>query len=326
MVSYSIEQWQISKPGFDHDFSIFTTANLLDPQFSSRGATDIIAFDESRLTLHVFASVREGKLDSGALAIKGARHIKATGPTRHWTHIEPGSFGKSGAEFFLYDRPAGLAMLGKVEESGALTGIATDPGLRKTWSLIVSGKFSEADGRQLFFYDATDGSARFASIDAVGKLHVFPVLHGLRRTWHTIVAGNFTNSKFDDLLLYDRGAGRGEFHRTNGNGGLSLVSVHDNWRETWRSITPGQFDLGAAFDGLLFHEEGTGFTEIYGTNGHGEIHQLAATFDPTWQARTAYWRAIRAGNFIGMNFGMPDLCCYDSASGDIAYFQVLAHQ
>lgn len=128
MVSYTIEEWQTSRPGFDHDFSIFTTTSLLDPQFASRGATDIIAFDESRLTLHIFATVREGRLDNNALTIQGARHIRAIGPTRHWKQIVPGPFGKSGAQLFLYDRAAGRSDFAKVEETGILGAWRRIPG------------------------------------------------------------------------------------------------------------------------------------------------------------------------------------------------------
>jgi hypothetical protein len=156
-------------------------------------------------------------------------------------------------------------------------------------------------------------------VDDSANIHLIRSTNGWRNSWHSIITGHFSSSQYDDLLFYDKGAGSGEFYKTDGNGGMTLFSEHDNWRNTWRQVLSGQFLQNSTYDGLLFYEESSGYTELYSTNGHGNISQIDVNLGNQWALP---WQVILAGEFtpnIGLS-GTSRLCSYDARDGTIRYF------
>src|SRR5262249_25254142 len=126
----------------------------------------------------------------------------------------------------------------------------------------------------------------------------------------------FSDSPYDDLLFYDKSAGVGEFYRFDANTGMTQFSVHNNWRRSWQQIVPGQFLQNAAFDGLLFYEEGTVVTEFDSTDGHGNHSRIDITPGHEWRL---LWSTFLAGEFTPnlVLSGTSRLCSYDASDGPI---------
>jgi hypothetical protein len=171
----------------------------------------------------------------------------------------------------------------------------------------------------LLFYDAANGTGAFYRVDSSGDIHPVREIRTWRESWHSIVAGNFSKSPHDDLLFYDKGAGTGEFYSLNTSAKMTLFSTHNNWRNSWQQVLRGQFLQNSAHDGLLFYEEGSGYTELYSTNGRGSISQIDVRLGNSWALP---WQVILAGEFtpnIGL-IGTSRLCSYDARDGVLRYF------
>ena len=289
-----------------HLFNL-VAGNFADPQQASQGATDLLCFDTNTNAGAIFATVREGKLDDGTVVQNGPRQVGGTIIADHrWTHVVHGPFGKSGAQVLFYDAHAGIGAFYGIQRNGNLRLIKTHTGWRTSWTQIISGKFSDNEGKQLLFYDAAAGTGEFYFVDDSGTHRRIRTRTGWRSSWHTILAANFSDSKFDDLLFYDKGAGVAEFYRADGHGGTSMFSSHASWRTSWRQIRAGAFEFGGRFSGLLFHEDDSGHTEIYSTNGKGRIAQLNVSLGSVWLARAANFQTIRPATFIGNTVGGLD--------------------
>jgi hypothetical protein len=271
----------------------------------------------------IFASVKNGTLDNRTPVVNGP--VQFGGSLvfdRRWNQIIVGPFGKSGAQLLFYDATTGVGEFFGLDANGNLRLLKQNTGWRTSWTQIISGKFSSDDGLQLLFYDAAANTGEFYAVDNNAGLRRLRTITTFRSSWNAIIRGKFSDNKFDDLLFYDRAAGTGEFWHTDGKGGISLFSSHTNWRTTWRGVRAGAFELGAKYSGLLFFEDGTGYTEFYGTNGKGSISQLNVNLGTLWPSKAARWQTVLTGNFIGATAGdTSDLLGYDASGQSVSYFQ-----
>jgi hypothetical protein len=98
------------------------------------------------------------------------------------------------------------------------------------------------------------------------------------------------------------------------------LHVHTDWRMTWTHIVGGKFS-SSHDDGVLFYESGTGFAEIYDTDGHGNISLLRQHPDlGRIGSRSRRWTQIVAGRFSdSVN---NSLLLVDRRSGFAAMFNV----
>lgn len=323
MVTYTLTEWA-SRP-FSRIWTNVVGGNFADPQLASRGATDLLAYDRNAGSGAIFATVKTGQLDNGTPVQNGPVQVGGALSFDHrWNQIVVGPFGKSGAQLLFYDATTGVGEFFGLDASGHLHLITRATGWRTSWTQIISGKFSNDDGLQLLFYDAAAGTGEFYAVDANASLHLLRTDTGWRSSWYSIQAGNFSSSKYDDLLFYDKAGSTGEFYATDGHGGISLLKSYTDWRNTWHGVRAGAFALGSAYEGLLFYEDNTGYTEFYGTDGHGGISRLDVSLGALWASQAAHWQKVLAGNFIGST-GLSDLVGYDATDGAVSYFQLAPH-
>ena len=75
------------------------------------------------------------------------------------------------------------------------------------------------------------------------------------------------------------------------------LRVHTDWRTSWTHVVGGKFSA-AHDDAVLFYEGGTGFAEIYETDGHGNISLLRQHADLGRSLfRSHRWTQIVVGRF-----------------------------
>jgi len=75
------------------------------------------------------------------------------------------------------------------------------------------------------------------------------------------------------------------------------LCVQTGWRSSWTHIVGGNFS-GAHDDCVLFYEGGTGFAEIYQTDGNGNISLLRQHPDlGRIGSRSHRWTHVVAGRF-----------------------------
>lgn len=315
---------------FPRTWSHVVKGSFADPQRATQGATDLFCYDKDAGLGAFFATVRNGRLDNGSLAVDGPRQV---GPSHAfsspWTHVVhvpvstskvrpfplPPILGVTNLVVF-YDAISGVGEIHQTDSRGGLVLRKRHTGWRTTWAQIVVGRFGKAN---LFFYDPTSGTGEFHALDSTGGMKLIRSTAGFRSSWARIVAGDFTSSKNDDLLFYDRDAGVGAFYKVDASARPEVVREHTNWRSTWAHIVPGRYRSDATFDGVLFREEESGHTEFYGTDGNGGMS--AINIDPANQWFLP-WRTILSGEFtpnIGL-IGTSRLCCYDAVSGALLYF------
>jgi hypothetical protein len=310
-VTYALTEW-VTRP-FSKALTNVVRGNFADPQFSTRGADDLLCYDRQAGVAEIFATVQHGALDNGKPVSDGP--VLAGGPKtfdRRWNKIVVGPFGKSGAQLLFYDASSGTGEFFGVDANGSLFLINRNTGWRSSWTQIVAGNFSDSDGLDLLFYDASTGLGEFYSVDQHANIHFMRSNLGWRNSWYSILRGKFSDSKFDDIVFYDKGAGTGEFYHTDGNGNISRFSQHTNWRNTWRALRAGGFAFGSKYDALLFYEDQTGHTEFYATDGHGSISQLTVDLGTLWPVKAPRWQEVLAGNFIGTSPGLlSSLVGYD---------------
>jgi hypothetical protein len=327
MPNFELDVWATRLTS--NNFSHIVKGSFADPQFDTRGMTDLFCYD--RITgIGVFlATVKNGRLDDGTPVLDGPHQVgrEHTFSSR-WTHIvdvptanipQPPNFPpklRAGMLLF-YDATSGVGEFHTTDGRGNLTLKKRHSGLRTSWNLIVAGRFGTK--AHLLFYDAADGIGEFYSVDNSGNLHLERRNTGWVSSWHSIITGNFSNSEFDDLLFYDKSRGVGVFYKVNGTAGRTLLSEHTDWRTTWQHVVSGQFLQNAPFGSLLFYEEGSGHTEFYSTDGHGGISQIDVNLGFEWSLP---WQVILAGEFtpdIGL-IGTSRFCNYDSKDGRLRYF------
>jgi len=224
-----------------------------------------------------------------------------------WSHIVPGKFGSNlpNRDLLFYDRAAGVGEFYRTDGNGNLQMLKQHTGWRKTWSLIVPGRYGEFgsdDG--LLFYDRAAGVGEFYRTDGHGEIRLVKQHTGWRNSWSLIVPGKFSDGYNTDLLFYDRAAGVGEFYRTDVEGNIHMMKQHTGWRNSWSLIVPGQFDKGGATD-LLFYDRTAGVGEFYHSDGEGNIQMLKQHVN--WRKT---WSLIVPGKFSnGLD---TDLLFYDA--------------
>lgn len=311
MAKFQLNVW-VSRQ-FPETWTHVIKGSFVDPQLATRGATDLFCYDRNAGIGAFFATVQNGRLDDGTLVVDGPRQIGINHTFDNlWTHIVhlPPNL------FFFYDATSGVGQFDQIDGRGDMFLKKRHTGLRTTWTQIIAGRFGQAD---LLFYDAANGVGEFYSVNSSGDMRLIRSIAGWRHSWHSIITGNFSSSPNDDLLFYDKGAGVGEFYTVNNDAGITQLRLHDNWRHSWQHVVSGQFLQHATFDGLLFYEEGSGHTEFYSTDGHGNISQIDINPGNQWRLP---WQVILAGEFtpnIGL-IGTSRLCSYDSRDGAIRYF------
>ncbi len=300
-------------PSIGRNWTHVIGGSFIDPQRSTQGATDLFCYDQNAGYGMLFATVKNGQLNNGVFVPDGAYQIGGTHTfDRRWTHLV-GGFFSGGSQLLFYDASTGVGEFYTVDEQGHLNLKKHYSGWRTSWTHIISGSFGKAN---LLFYDAASGAGEFYFVDNSANLHLVRS-HGWSTGWTLIIAGLFSSTAQHDLLFYNKAAGSGEFYKVNDNGDISQYSEHDNWRNTWRHIVPGRFSLNPVADGLLFYEEGTGHTEIYSTNGKGEISNVDAVLGNEWSLP---WQTILSGLFTP-NIGLTEssLCAYDVTDGVLRY-------
>jgi hypothetical protein len=280
------------------------------------GATDLFCYNRNSGIGAFFATVRSGHLNDGTVVSDGPRQV---GPNHtfhnRWTHIVYGPF-QAAVQLLFYDASSGVGEFYSTDGHGNLTLKKRHTGWRTSWTQILAGRFGNAN---LLFYDPAAGLGAFYRVDALGAIHLVREATGWRESWHSIVKGNFSNSPNDDLLFYDKSAGAAEFYRLDATAGMTQFHQDLGWRKTWQKIVPGQFLQKSTFDGLLFYEEGTGFTKFYATDGHANISKIDVNLGNPWALP---WKEILAGEFtpnLGI-IGTSRLCCYDAKDGTLRYF------
>lgn len=350
MTKYKLNEW-VTRP-FSRHWTNIVGGNFADPQLASEGANDLLCYDRDAGSGAIFATVKSGYLDDGAPVGNGPVQVGgALTFDRRWNQIIAGPFGKSGAQLLFYDATAGLGEFFGLDGNGNLRLINRNSGWRTSWTQILAGKFSDDDGLQLLFYDAEARTGEFWAVDEHANLRLIRSNAGWwRSSWDTILRGKFSGNKYDDLLFYDKAAGTGEFWHTDGRGGVELFHSYTDWRTTWMGVKAGSFAYGSKYDGLLFYEAGTGYTEFYATDGNGGIDNLNVELGTLWPSKAARWRSVLPGNFIGATLGgVSDLVGYDpdpvivnapvamekeerrivppptAFHGSISYFQLVPH-
>lgn len=314
MSKFELTEWVTQQ--FPKTWTHVIKGSFADPQSGTQGATDLFCYDRNAGIGAFFATVKNGRLDDGTLVPDGPHQVGGNHTFgRRWTHIVNGPFANA-AKLLFYDAATGVAEFYATDGRGGLTLKKQHSGWRTSWTLILAGRFGKAS---LLFYEAASGTGEFYSVDSSGDIHLVRAINGWRNSWHSIITGNFSSSQYDDLLFYDKGAGSGEFYRIeDANVKMTMFSEHDNWRNTWQQVVSGQYLQNSPFDGLLFYEENSGYTEIYSSDGRGSISQVDLSLGNQW---TLPWQVILTGVFAP-NLGIIDtssLCTYDSRDGTIRY-------
>lgn len=324
MANYNVVDWATAP--FSSTWTSIARGNYADPQRASQGADDLFCYDQRAALGGIFATVKQGVLDNGTQSHNGPLQIGSirTFASTRCGQVISGPFGNSGAQVLLYDPCTGTGTFFRIDTSGILHVVKQNTGWRSSWTEILAGKFSNDPGFQLLFYDKAAGTGEFYSVDQTGGLHLIRTLNGWRQSWYTIVTGNFSSSPFDDLLFYDKSAGTGEFWKTDGHGNISLFHQHTDWRGSWHGVKSGGFELNAQYSGLLFYEDSTGFTELYGTDGSGGIRHLNVTFDYVWQTQSPHFDNVLVGNFIGAGV-LSDIVAYNPSGASVSYFRLVPH-
>jgi hypothetical protein len=319
MSKFELDVWVTRQ--FPKTWTHVVKGSFADPQFDTRGATDLFCYDRNAGIGAFFATVKNGHLDDGTLVQDGPRQVGGNHTfSRRWTHVVSGRFldplVPNRIQLLFYDATSGVAEFYATDGRGQLSLIKQHTGWPTSWTQIIAGRWGSGG---LLFYDAAHGKGEFYVVDHLGDIFLLKSFTNWRTSWNSIITGNFSSSQNDDLLFYDKGAGVGEFYRLDNQAGMTQFSHHDNWRHTWQHVVSGQFLQNATFDGLLFYEEGSGHTEFYATDGHGSISQIDVILGNQWSLP---WQAILAGEFtpnIGL-IGTSRLCNYDSRDGTIRYF------
>jgi hypothetical protein len=108
--------------------------------------------------------------------------------------------------------------------------------------------------------------------------------------------------------------------RPNLPSSFQQLRVHTDWRTSWTHIVGGKFSARHD-DCVLFYEDGTGFAEIYETDGHGNISLLRQHADLGHIAsRSHRWTHVVAGRFS--NSANNSLLLADRNAGFAAIFNV----
>jgi hypothetical protein len=222
----------------------------------------------------------------------GFGHINLIGPSHRnwntqWTHIVPGLFSNSSFQDLLfYSRAEGVGEFWHSDGTGNITRLGVpNTGWRKTWSLIVPGKFSSGPWTDLLFYDPGALTGEFWRADGEGNIELIGSNNDWNANWTHIVPGKFSDGFYTDLLFYAASTGMASIWSPDGEGNISLVSSH-SWPTGASLIVPGNFS-GGAYTDVLLYKASTGTGAFWRTNGRGQLSPIGGYND--WRAS---WAAI----------------------------------
>lgn len=123
-----------------------------------------------------------------------------------WSIIVPGNFSNADNQYaddlLFYDASTGEAEMYTTDGEGNLSLLKSYSGWRKTWSIIVPGKFGGNRYTDLLFYDPTTGEGEIYITDGSGNLSLRKAHSGWRKTWQSIVPGKLGGNRYTDLLFY----------------------------------------------------------------------------------------------------------------------------
>ncbi len=201
-----------------------------------------------------------------------------TGLRKRWSSIVAGRFRPDSAEpgLFFYDRSTGEGELHSIDETGKLTLLAKQTGLRKTWTHVLAGTFTDGPLTDLLFYERTSGTVEIYSTDGSGRLRLVRRTAEWRPGLTHLVAGGFVSERYTDVLGYARDTGETELYETDGVGNL-LAAGSFVLRPGWTQVVPanlGGGPLGAT--GVLFYDRDAGSAEIQAIRGRSGFFLVRA--------------------------------------------------
>jgi len=151
----------------------------------------------------------------------------STVPTRTtWTNVVAGAFLSKDAalwDLVLYDAGDGTLEFWRTDGEGGLARFGSAHRTRRTWSLIVGGRFAldpQLGRDALMCYDRAAGVAEFFGVTPSGGLVSLGVLSAMRMTYTACVTGAFgaAYAGLDALFFYDAASGTGDVYQAAGTG------------------------------------------------------------------------------------------------------------
>jgi hypothetical protein len=301
---------------FDGDTAETNNLNLIAPCTSVSGAAPAIVFQEGDGPAQqqlLFYEPSGGFGQNWGTEPPPGIYLQSnyTGWRTDWGQIVAGIFSHKSSQtpqdILFYEPSSGTGEFWQVDQYGHFTRLATNTDWRKTWSIIVPGKFSDGPFTDLLFYEASSGTGEFWRTDGHGHVSLIHQNTGWRKDWSIIVPGNFSGGKTTDLLFYERSSGTGEFWRTDADGYVSLIKSNTGWRTSWAQIVPGNF-TGGQFTDLLLYDPSTSTGQFWKTDGHGNVTLVGSNTD--WRND---WSLIVPGDFFGNR--LTDLLFYERSTG-----------
>lgn len=250
--------------------------------------------------------------DADAIPVKDERPDTPEPSLPNRFKAVPGYFGVAPAahtDLFVYDSTGGNAQV-KAAGSGStplpiqITGLPTGAAID-----VIPGFFAGSQQfTDLAFYNRVTGAIQFFTTNALGNITSLGSVS--LPSGRRIVTGSFgTPGSHSDLFIYDPAAGTALIRGADGSGGLSAaVSVGGLPTGTAMEVIPGFFAGSQQFTDLAFYNRATGATQIFTTNGLGNIQNIGSV------VLSANRRMI-AGNFGAPPAAHSDLLIYDPATG-----------
>jgi hypothetical protein len=224
------------------------------------------------------------------------------------------NFGQTGVLF--YNATSGRTLIYRTNGAGNLLFPETmntllSPGATK----IVAGRFTSSLNSDLFFYNKQTGACQFFRSNGSGQVSPLPALTCLTG-WTDIVIGRFTNSAYSDLLFYNKATGAWHIERTDGLGHLNAlipttyygVAPNGIAGTNWTTIVAGHF-AGDSYSNLLFYDASSGISQIYRTDGNGNIFLLTSNI---WSQG---WSSVVPATLDSDEY--TDLLFYNGTSGQV---------
>ena len=169
---------------------------------------------------------------------------------------------------------------------------------RRSWSHIVSGKFSNAAYNALLFYEQATGYAEFYETDGSGRIKFLQRYTDWRTSWTHIISGAFYSQERTGLLFYDLDAGFAVIYDTDGQGNLVFPGrEYSGWRPSWTHITTVRLPESAKhsdFSAILMYDQAAGHGEIHECDGEGGLSLIRE--EDGW--RTS-WTHVIGDSFSG---------------------------
>ncbi len=240
-------------------YSVDASGNLSLLQHHSnwRRSWDILAsgfFAESPKGLFLYdrteGDARLFTVNGGALtAVRTYTDWKKT-----WDVIVPGKFlpGEHASQLLLYRRVVGDATILSLDYQGDPTALKHYTNWRKTWDLIMPGRFHSFGQltTDILCYDRSAGRGEFVSANQQDELATYATHTNWRKSWSSIVVGRVDSGNLrDDVLFYDN-TFRLRLHAVK-------CADDDGQRDT--AVTPTEFAQWVARANITFARAGIAF-------------------------------------------------------------------